>query len=44
MDDGDLALQAHEIGDDLWLVDADEEGERQRWLRSDCYVDKEACR
>ena len=37
----DFTIAEHEVGDDLWLLDPREAGERRRWLRSDVYVSLE---
>lgn len=34
----DTRIEEHEVGDDIWLLDPLESGQRTRWLRSDVYV------
>lgn len=38
----DARIAGHVVGDDCWLLDPTEAGERARWLRSDVYVEREA--
>lgn len=35
----DARTKAEQIGDDLWLIDAHESGNRTRWLCSSTHVD-----
>lgn len=36
----DARIAEHVVGDDCWLLDPTESGERRRWLRSDTFVDR----
>lgn len=34
----DTAVAGHSVGDDYWLVDESEDGDRTRWLKTDSPV------